>query len=145
MAELDRQHQTDFSPGRGNALQACAASLLERPLDEVPNFIASDDYWAAMLEDAGAHGLTLLKIPLADGRLQVTAAGLCRFEVVRATQTTPYSRADVRPLPGPSPNPRPLPDPNPRPDPNPNPSSNPSPNANPDPSPNPNQVRPLQP
>ena len=37
--------------------------------------------------------------PLADGRLQVTAAGLCRFEVVRATQTTPYSRADVRPLP----------------------------------------------
>ena len=37
--------------------------------------------------------------PLADGRLQVTAAGLCRFEVVRARQTTPYSRADVRPLP----------------------------------------------
>ena len=52
MAPLDRQHQTEFSAGRGNALQACAASLLERPLDEVPNFIASDDYWAAMLEDA---------------------------------------------------------------------------------------------
>ena len=74
MAELDRQHQTDFSPGRGNALQACAASLLERPLDEVPNFIASEDYWAAMLEDAAAHGLTLLKIPLADGRLPFACA-----------------------------------------------------------------------
>ena len=33
MAPLDRQHQTEFSAGRGNALQACAASLLERPLD----------------------------------------------------------------------------------------------------------------
>ena len=34
-----------------------------------------------------------------DGRLQVVAAGLCRFEVLRATQTLPYSRADVRLLP----------------------------------------------
>ena len=34
-----------------------------------------------------------------DGRLQVVAAGLCRFEVAEATQTTPYSRADVRLLP----------------------------------------------
>ena len=74
MAPLDRQHQTEFSAGRGNALQACAASLLERPLDEVPNFITSDDYWAAMLEDAAAHGLTLLKIPLADGRLPFACA-----------------------------------------------------------------------
>ena len=34
-----------------------------------------------------------------DGRLQVVAAGLCRFEVLRGTQTLPYSRADVRLLP----------------------------------------------
>mmetsp|Transcript_2349 Transcript_2349/g.6206 ORF Transcript_2349/g.6206 Transcript_2349/m.6206 type:complete len:145 (-) Transcript_2349:95-529(-) len=31
--------QTDFSAGRGNALQACVASLFGLPLDDVPNFI----------------------------------------------------------------------------------------------------------
>ena len=36
---------------------------------------------------------------LDDGRLAVEAYGLCRFEVLRPTQETPYSRADVRLLP----------------------------------------------
>lgn len=32
--------QDDFSPAKGNALQACVASLFGQPLKDVPNFIA---------------------------------------------------------------------------------------------------------
>ena len=32
--------QDDFSPAKGNALQACVASLFGQPLNDVPNFIA---------------------------------------------------------------------------------------------------------
>lgn len=32
-------YQDDFSPGRGNALQACVATLFHLPLDRVPNFV----------------------------------------------------------------------------------------------------------
>mmetsp|Transcript_37214 Transcript_37214/g.75807 ORF Transcript_37214/g.75807 Transcript_37214/m.75807 type:complete len:143 (+) Transcript_37214:133-561(+) len=32
--------QDDFSPAKGNALQACVASLFDEPLSDVPNFIA---------------------------------------------------------------------------------------------------------
>lgn len=36
-----RVHQDDFSPAKGNALQACVASLLgHQSLQDVPNFIA---------------------------------------------------------------------------------------------------------
>ena len=38
-------------------------------------------------------------VPLSEGRMQIVAHALCRFEVMRATQTLPYSRADVRLLP----------------------------------------------
>jgi hypothetical protein len=31
--------QDDFSPGRGNALQACVASLFGQPMKVVPNFV----------------------------------------------------------------------------------------------------------
>jgi hypothetical protein len=31
--------QDDFSPGKGNALQACVASLFGQPMHEVPNFV----------------------------------------------------------------------------------------------------------
>jgi hypothetical protein len=34
--------QDDFSPAKGNALQACVASLFGQPLKDVPNFIALD-------------------------------------------------------------------------------------------------------
>ena len=33
-------HQTDFTAGSGNALQACIATLFGRPLETVPNFVA---------------------------------------------------------------------------------------------------------
>ena len=39
-----RVRQTDFTPSRGNALQACVASLLNMPLDQVPNFVTLPDY-----------------------------------------------------------------------------------------------------
>ena len=32
--------QDDFSPGKGNALQACVASIFAKPLSDVPNFVA---------------------------------------------------------------------------------------------------------
>lgn len=38
----DKVFQDDFSPAKGNALQACVASLFQQPLQEVPNFIALD-------------------------------------------------------------------------------------------------------
>ncbi len=33
-------HQDNFTPSRGNALQACVASIFGQPLDRVPNFIS---------------------------------------------------------------------------------------------------------
>ena len=32
--------QDDFSPGKGNALQACVASMFSQSLSDVPNFVA---------------------------------------------------------------------------------------------------------
>ena len=36
--------QTDFTPGKGNALQACVASILGHELEKVPNFVTFSDY-----------------------------------------------------------------------------------------------------
>ncbi|CAB9523757.1 expressed unknown protein [Seminavis robusta] len=44
-------HQDDFSPGKGNALQACVASLFDQPLDEVPNFIELDCGYEQGIQD----------------------------------------------------------------------------------------------
>ena len=39
-AQVKHVVQTDFSPAKGNALQACVATMLSlETLDEVPNFI----------------------------------------------------------------------------------------------------------
>ena len=48
-------------------LQACVAHVLALPLEDVPDFSATGDYWAAMLKHAERRGLSLLKLPL-DGR-----------------------------------------------------------------------------
>lgn len=59
--------QTDFSAGRGNALQACVATVFEQDLEAVPNFISilppgtcldAIDTWIA------ARGLAFLKVDL---------------------------------------------------------------------------------
>eukprot|EP00667_Euglena_gracilis_P029413 EG_transcript_38921 len=62
--------QTDFSPGTGNALQACVATVLSLPLADVPNFIAAPDYLAALQEFLRPHRLAFLKVSLTpEGRL----------------------------------------------------------------------------
>ena len=67
---LSRVLQTDHTPESGNALQACVASLLRLPLCEVPNFIAQPEgYWPAMLTHASSRGLSMMKVPLSEGRL----------------------------------------------------------------------------
>ena len=65
-----RATQTLTEPPHGNALQACVATVLGRPLADVPNFVAAADYWQAMLDHARTLGLGLMKVPLgADGAL----------------------------------------------------------------------------
>ena len=66
---MRRVQQTILEPPHGNSLQACVASVLALPLDDVPNFVVQPDYWRAMLEHANACGLSLLKLPLVDGKL----------------------------------------------------------------------------
>jgi len=65
--------QTDFSPGSGNALQACVASMfgVAGPLDtntcegEVPNFIVDPrGYDVALSAWAEGRGLTWVKVNL---------------------------------------------------------------------------------
>ena len=64
-----RVHQTEFHAD-GNALQACVASLFGLRLDDVPNFVATSDYWVSMLKFAKQQGLSLIKVPLGeDGTL----------------------------------------------------------------------------
>ena len=64
-----RVHQTILEPPYGNALQACAASILGISLNLVPNFVVEVDYWDAMLRFAALRGLTLIKVNLDGGLL----------------------------------------------------------------------------
>ena len=45
-----RVRQTDFSPGSGNALQACVAAVLRLGLDEVPNFVVAPEGYTAAID-----------------------------------------------------------------------------------------------
>eukprot|EP00756_Hemistasia_phaeocysticola_P065214 Hpha_TRINITY_DN8397_c1_g1::TRINITY_DN8397_c1_g1_i1::g.154197::m.154197 len=58
--------QTDFSPGKGNALQACVASILGVGLDGVPNFIELPSYEAGIKEAAEKAGFEARKMKPAD-------------------------------------------------------------------------------
>eukprot|EP00658_Telonema_sp_P-2_P063217 TRINITY_DN51936_c0_g1_i2.p1 TRINITY_DN51936_c0_g1~~TRINITY_DN51936_c0_g1_i2.p1 ORF type:complete len:151 (+),score=37.89 TRINITY_DN51936_c0_g1_i2:148-600(+) len=60
--------QTNFTPSAGNALQACVASIMQLPLEAVPNFIeAPEGYLCAAQKFLGERGLCLLKVPLREG------------------------------------------------------------------------------
>jgi hypothetical protein len=75
-----RALQTILEAPHGNALQACVATVLNLPLESVPNFVAAEDSWAAMQEHAASLGMGLLKLSLKeDGTLHfATRAGsLC--------------------------------------------------------------------
>jgi hypothetical protein len=55
-------YQTVFSPPLGNCVQACVASILELPLEQVPNFMLADDLWREafdeFLEPYGLYTMT---------------------------------------------------------------------------------------
>jgi hypothetical protein len=76
--------QTITEAPHGNALAACAASILDLNLADVPNFVATADYLAAMQSHASEHGMSLRKVALCDGRFPefVAPATLC---IVRGT------------------------------------------------------------
>merc|ERR1712039_834903 len=62
--------QTDFSPGRGNALQACVASIFSLELESVPNFVtAPEGYENAIRTWLEARARRFHKVQLEDGRL----------------------------------------------------------------------------
>mmetsp|Transcript_64937 Transcript_64937/g.154935 ORF Transcript_64937/g.154935 Transcript_64937/m.154935 type:complete len:137 (+) Transcript_64937:149-559(+) len=61
--------QNDFSPGTGNALQACVASVMELPLNAVPNFITDADPYAALHRFSAEKGLGFFKVETTDGAL----------------------------------------------------------------------------
>mmetsp|Transcript_777 Transcript_777/g.1495 ORF Transcript_777/g.1495 Transcript_777/m.1495 type:complete len:135 (+) Transcript_777:50-454(+) len=61
--------QNDFSPGTGNALQACVASILELPLESVPNFIVHSDPYAELHKFSQSKGLGFMKVETPDGSL----------------------------------------------------------------------------
>jgi hypothetical protein len=57
----------DDPDGRpGNCLQACIASLLDLPLDDVPHFLLHDDWTGALEQFLTAHGRRLHAQPASD-------------------------------------------------------------------------------
>ncbi len=59
-------HQTFFDDERGNCEAACIASLLELPLDAVPNFVESPKPNEAEDEFLASHGLRAIRILMVD-------------------------------------------------------------------------------
>lgn len=55
--------QTIMTPPKGNCVAACIASILELPLDEVPNFIWRDTFWEDLNDWLAKRGLYLVGIP----------------------------------------------------------------------------------
>eukprot|EP00547_Thalassionema_nitzschioides_P002686 CAMPEP_0194213520 /NCGR_PEP_ID=MMETSP0156-20130528/14191_1 /TAXON_ID=33649 /ORGANISM="Thalassionema nitzschioides, Strain L26-B" /LENGTH=134 /DNA_ID=CAMNT_0038941573 /DNA_START=122 /DNA_END=523 /DNA_ORIENTATION=+ len=60
-------HQDDFSPGKGNALQAAVASVFGLQLSEVPNFTEMPEgYEAVIRKFCQEGGSDCVKVPLKD-------------------------------------------------------------------------------
>ena len=71
-------HQTDFTAGSGNALQACVASLFALPLDTVPNFIELAEGYAEGIKAFVAGSFVPRKVAVGatpDGSGTAPAAG----------------------------------------------------------------------
>lgn len=73
-------YQTDFTANKGNALQACVASILGLPLEEVPNFIEDPNgYERGINSFLEARSMGFIKLPLttpAELKYPCSAAGL---------------------------------------------------------------------
>ena len=52
--------QTTFAPA-GNCLAACLASILEVPIEAIPNFHANDDFWLNFYTYIRAQGYEVLE------------------------------------------------------------------------------------
>lgn len=62
-----RVFQDDFSPAKGNALQACIASLFHQELQNVPNFIALEcGYIDGIQNYLKPHGYVAVKKKICD-------------------------------------------------------------------------------
>jgi hypothetical protein len=60
--EIKRNYQTVFEANKGNALQACVASIFGASMDNVPNFIEADNYADAIADFVYTnYGLTFVK------------------------------------------------------------------------------------
>lgn len=56
--------QTRIGQGNGNCWTACIASILELPIEEVPDFIDEKDFYGSTIKWLGKRGLTLVQINL---------------------------------------------------------------------------------
>jgi hypothetical protein len=60
-------HQTIFTPPQGNCLQAAVASVLELPLDAVPNYMdGPQNHWDVLYAFLARYDLQPLAIPYND-------------------------------------------------------------------------------
>jgi len=67
---MKKVYQTETAAGKGNALQACVASIFDKNLEEVPNFIEFKSYAVAIADYAHQHfELTFVKINLPNGEM----------------------------------------------------------------------------
>ncbi len=51
---------------RGNCLQACVASIFDLPLDQVPHFVAQQNWWGSLEAWLGERGLVPIWVPRGD-------------------------------------------------------------------------------
>ncbi len=76
LASVKAVYQTNHTPTEGNALQACVASIFNRELQAVPNFItaAGGDYLGAINQWLVGHAMSAVKFTLATTDKERSAA-----------------------------------------------------------------------
>ena len=78
-----RVNQTAFGR-KGDALQACFASLLDLPLERVPNFILEPDYLATIQAFLQPLGLVFVKVSSPQPRVAAVAAAAASCDLCLA-------------------------------------------------------------
>jgi hypothetical protein len=61
-------YQNILTPPKGNCVAACVASILEIPLETVPNFNDYPDWWEALNWFLGLYGLYAVDVTIPPGR-----------------------------------------------------------------------------
>lgn len=70
-------YQDNFTPSKGNALQACVASLFDQPLNRVPNFIILECGFLKGIQNFVGDSYVVLKKDLNSNNTQVDDGKLC--------------------------------------------------------------------